>query len=56
METEQFEAKLKPELDLTKFSYLLEMDDGETRMTSSTALYGSIERLDKTVEDMKHAL
>lgn len=53
METEQFEAKLKPNLDLTKFSHLLETDHGENRTTSSTALYGSIERPDKTVVDMK---
>lgn len=56
MEAKHFETMLKPSLDLTKFSQLLEMDHEESRMTSSTALYEFIERAEKTVDDMKHAL
>lgn len=56
MENDQLEAKLKQTLDMTIFSQLLEMDYEENRKTSSKALYGFIERAEKAVDDMKHAL
>ncbi|KAJ5127853.1 hypothetical protein N7448_008632 [Penicillium atrosanguineum] len=56
MGDDQFKTKLKRVLDMTVFSQLLEMDYEENRKTSSKALYGFIERADKIVEDMEHAL
>ncbi|KAJ5318367.1 hypothetical protein N7476_004787 [Penicillium atrosanguineum] len=56
MGDDQFKTKLKRILDMTVFSQLLEMDYEENRKTSSKALYGFIERADKIVEDMEHAL
>jgi hypothetical protein len=56
MEIEQFEAKLKQNLDMSIFSRLLEMDHEESRSISAKALFGFIEKADKTVNDIKDAL
>ncbi|KAJ5976647.1 hypothetical protein N7481_010354 [Penicillium waksmanii] len=56
MEKNELNIKLKGALDMTVFSQLLEMDEEEDRKSSSTALYGFIERGKEKVDYMEIAL
>ncbi|KAJ5455025.1 hypothetical protein N7530_002365 [Penicillium desertorum] len=56
MEKNELNIKLKGVLDMTVFSQLLEMDEEEDRKSSSTALYGFIERGQEKVDYMEIAL
>mgnify|MGYP006868028292 CR=1 FL=1 len=56
MVDDELNAKLKQVIEMAVFSQMLEMDDHEERTFSSSALYGSIETSENTVEDMDEAL
>ncbi|KAJ5277617.1 hypothetical protein N7524_003770 [Penicillium chrysogenum] len=55
MVDDELNAKLKQVIEMAVFSQMLEMDDHEERTFSSSALYGSIETSENTVEDMDEA-
>jgi osomolarity two-component system phosphorelay intermediate protein YPD1 len=56
MERNELNIKLKEVLDMTVFSQILEMDEEEARESSSTALYGFLERGKEKVDFMEIAL
>ncbi|KAJ5974846.1 hypothetical protein N7481_008553 [Penicillium waksmanii] len=56
MENNELNIKMKGVLDMTVFSQLLETDEEEDRKSSSTALYGFIERGKEKVDYMEMAL
>lgn len=49
-------AKLKEVIDMAIFSQLLEMDHGEDRDFSSSAVYGFLEAGENSIGDMVEAL